>query len=53
MQWTLNFVDQLNTEIHKNWYSTNIDKTTAIHCKNGAQINAVGFYQLWIVQLRE
>lgn len=24
---TLNFVDQLNHEIHGNWYSMNIDKT--------------------------
>lgn len=28
IQWTLNLVEQLNNEIHENWYWTNIDETT-------------------------
>lgn len=34
MNWTsmniYNFVDQLNDEIHENWYSTHIDETTVV-----------------------
>lgn len=28
LQWTFNFVDEQNNEIHENWCSTNIDETT-------------------------
>lgn len=28
LKWTLTFMDQINKEIYKNWYSTNFDKTT-------------------------
>lgn len=26
-KWKFNFVDQINNEIHENWYSMNIDET--------------------------
>ena len=43
LQWTFNFVEQLNNEIHENWYSTNIDETTV-----GLKIVIVQIQGLWM-----
>lgn len=53
VQWTFNFSDQLDKEIHEMGFSTNIDKTTVIYKKSHSisKVNNTHISNIQIIDL--